>query len=134
MASAGSSAALRRLHGPALTCAAAVHASVHRSGAVQTPVEAGQLCSLLLGLRPGWGVQEKEWVQLEIESANRGGLVAFFEGTVVFIPFSRIPKEAGTIVTPEVGLLSAAPALLRLVHARRVPSPHDPALPLRCRL
>ena len=41
-------------------------------------------------------------MQLEIDSANRGGLVAFFEGTVVFIPFSRIPKEAGAIVTPEV--------------------------------
>ena len=41
-------------------------------------------------------------MELEIDSANRGGLVAFFEGTVVFIPFSRIPKAAGTIVTPEV--------------------------------
>ena len=73
-------------------------------------------------------------MQLEIESANRGGLVAFFEGTVVFIPFSRIPKEAGSIITPEVGLLSSAPAFLQLIHDQRVLSLEDPALPPNCRL
>ena len=41
-------------------------------------------------------------MMLRIDSANRGGLVGNFEGVVVFIPFSRIPRENSNILTPEV--------------------------------